>query len=339
MSDVRRAADNTMSRGNGAIIVFGLPRSGTSWLGKIFDSHPDVLYRHEPDIVDREHGLPFVCPASEVAAYLPFVREYLDRLIKIRTLKAAGPLPVFAKGYRLALGRLLRTGLIVGLRGAQAAIGSDRWPARVPIPDLISKGYRGEPRIVLKSVSSIRYAQLFAEARPDSRIIIIVRHPCGYAASQMRGIALGKFPAYGPDIDLMQSPAAGLLGLRIEQPSTLSKAEQLAWEWAYFNQMALDNVSGMSHVKIVKYEELAADPPGVARELFAFTELSWNAQTEMFIKKSTASDGANRYYGVTRVPLDAANRWRNALSVEDQRRILAIANRVAVGRLFISAVE
>ena len=31
------------------ILVVGAPRSGTTWLAKIIDSHPDVLYRHEPD--------------------------------------------------------------------------------------------------------------------------------------------------------------------------------------------------------------------------------------------------------------------------------------------------
>ena len=34
-----------------AILIVGAPRSGTTWLAKILDSHPDVLYRHEPDEV------------------------------------------------------------------------------------------------------------------------------------------------------------------------------------------------------------------------------------------------------------------------------------------------
>src|ERR1700757_2925244 len=32
-----------------SILILGSPRSGTSWLAKIVDSHPDVLFRHEPD--------------------------------------------------------------------------------------------------------------------------------------------------------------------------------------------------------------------------------------------------------------------------------------------------
>ena len=32
------------------ILILGAPRSGTTWLAEIIDSHPDVLYRHEPDV-------------------------------------------------------------------------------------------------------------------------------------------------------------------------------------------------------------------------------------------------------------------------------------------------
>jgi hypothetical protein len=31
------------------LLVVGAPRSGTTWLGKILDSHPHVVYRHEPN--------------------------------------------------------------------------------------------------------------------------------------------------------------------------------------------------------------------------------------------------------------------------------------------------
>ena len=30
-------------------LLFGMPRPGTPWLGKVFDSQPATLYRHEPD--------------------------------------------------------------------------------------------------------------------------------------------------------------------------------------------------------------------------------------------------------------------------------------------------
>ena len=30
-------------------LLFGMPRSGTTWVAKILDSHPHADYRHEPD--------------------------------------------------------------------------------------------------------------------------------------------------------------------------------------------------------------------------------------------------------------------------------------------------
>lgn len=30
------------------VCIFGVPRSGTTWLGQLFNSHPAVLYRHQP---------------------------------------------------------------------------------------------------------------------------------------------------------------------------------------------------------------------------------------------------------------------------------------------------
>ena len=51
--------------GNRVTLVFGLPRSGTTWLGKIFDSHPMTLYRHEPDSVERISGVPLLPDAPD----------------------------------------------------------------------------------------------------------------------------------------------------------------------------------------------------------------------------------------------------------------------------------
>ena len=82
------------------VLLLGAPRSGTSWLGKIFDSHPDVLYRHEPDTVLRTWELPWMCRRDEVHLHVDQARIYLRQLIATATLKTAGSLPMFPKRYR-----------------------------------------------------------------------------------------------------------------------------------------------------------------------------------------------------------------------------------------------
>ena len=51
------------------ILLFGMPRSGTTWLGKIFDSHPLVLYRHEPDTWQRLTDVPIVAGRVTTPTY------------------------------------------------------------------------------------------------------------------------------------------------------------------------------------------------------------------------------------------------------------------------------
>jgi len=267
-----------------------------------------------------------------LAGHYPAAREYLDRLINHRSLRSAGPLPIPPKRHRRAPWRLLRAGLILALRGAEMLLGTGRWPSRVAIPDLISGRDQGRVRVVVKSVSSFGYARLIAEACPETRLVIIVRHPCGSVESQLRGLALGKFPDLDPLGRLPRSARAEQLGLRVDDPSTLSQVEQLAWEWAFLNQSLLDDIKGLSNVKVIMYGDLAADPIGIARDLFAFLDLPWTPQIERFIKKSTVAASRERYFSLQRDPVQASNKWRNALSAEDQQRVLAIARRTAIGR-------
>jgi hypothetical protein len=270
-----------------------------------------------------------------LAPHIGPAREYLDILARVRSLKASGSLPVFAKRGRSMPARLLRAGFILGVKGTEVVLGNRPWLVKVPIPDLIAPRHRPQLRLVIKSVSSSGFARLFAAAWPDSRIVVILRHPCGQAASILRGIELGKARPPAPIGDVARSPEAERLGLALDPGAALSVPERLAWEWAFSNQRMLDDLSDLDRVKIIRYEDLAADPMALARQLFAFAGLSWDPQTEEFVTTSTMAEEEGSYYSVTRDPARAANRWRETLSAEDQRRVMAIAGRVPAGQMFL----
>jgi Sulfotransferase family len=328
----------TPPHGDGAVFVFGVPRSGTTWLAKILDSHPDVLYRHEPDIVQPADRLPWLVPLEDVRLHLVRARQYLDQLAQVRSVKSVGPFPMFPKRHRTRLARLLRAGIALGLRVAERADHGGGWPQRITVPDLVSERYRSEVRVVIKSVVSFGRARLFAEAWPGSRIVVILRHPCGQVASIIRGVALGRFEDPGPPDELSRTYDAKLFGLRIERLESLSTAGRLAWHWAFANQKMLADLDGRSGVKIIRYEDLVNDPIHIARDVFAFAGLTWVSQTEAFIKRSTTASaiGGDRYYQIKRDAVQAANKWRELLSVEDRDCILDIVRRVPAGRLFPS---
>jgi hypothetical protein len=181
-------------------------------------------------------------------------------------------------------------------------------------------------------VSACGRARLFLEALPGSRIVFIVRHPCAQVASVLRGIALGRFTI--PSRELLNTDQALQLNLTTERFEALTPVEKLAWRWAILNQKTVDDLSGVCGVRIVRYEDLVADPASVVRELFVFAGLTWHPQTAGFILKSTTSNGIDRYYGIKKKSSAMIVKWRRQLSFDDQCRILDIACRVSVGRLF-----
>jgi hypothetical protein len=128
--------------------ILGAPRSGTTWLGKIFDSHPDVLYRNEPD---KQLGdeLPFMCRIEDLEGQRYVARAYLDRLIDIRTLRSAGKLPVFPKNYQTLKAHWLRLGMVYGLHLVNLATRGARWPNNKAIPKLSTE--LTSPRQLLSS--------------------------------------------------------------------------------------------------------------------------------------------------------------------------------------------
>jgi hypothetical protein len=324
--------------GENVILLLGAPRSGTTWLAKIFDSHPRVLYRHEPDTVLRSNRLPNLCAREAVSKYRDEARRYLSELMDVRTLKAVGSLPQFPKTYYSTFGRGLREGIVYSLRAVDAISRGNTWARRVAIPDLVARTESVWPTVVFKSVSSFGRARLFAEALPKSRIVFILRHPCGQVASTVRGIVSGKFE-YHPAVGAVVSSREGrALGLTAEEFGALSPVEKCAWHWVFMNQKALNDLSGLEdRVKVVRYEDACADPERVAKELFAFSGLDWNSQTASFVKQSTTAPDTDEFYRVWRDSLAAASKWRTTLSAEDQQRILDIAGRVPVGQMFLSS--
>jgi hypothetical protein len=65
-----------LNGGYNVVSIHGVPRSGTSWLGQIFNSHQDVAYRHQPLFSHRFKNR--VDQHSSPEDWATFVRELYD---------------------------------------------------------------------------------------------------------------------------------------------------------------------------------------------------------------------------------------------------------------------
>ena len=145
-----------------------MPRSGTTWLGKIFDSHPVTVYRHEPDSWRRLDSIPLFPDPVSADRYSTDVRVVRSRVSRrsAPTVSAASD-RCSPRVTRRGCGVTLFSGRSL-LHKALDRVGLQSGPPLPPQPS------PGSPyRLVWKSIESLgRTGVILAaiargEVRPD----------------------------------------------------------------------------------------------------------------------------------------------------------------------------
>lgn len=321
---------------SGPILLFGLPRSGTTWLGKIFDSHPDTLYRHEPDSV-RRLTMPLFPDVRDSERCAPEIAAFVSALPGMRLPKVVGKQPIFPKRYLSPSAlRSYRAGAVLSRFGGRRA--HRRAVAFAPT----AAGYPGR-RVVWKSIESLGRLGVCVRALPAVRAILILRHPCGYVASVQRGEAGNQFtdatPAsedYGILMQLLDTEPARAYGLALQDLKGMSPEERLTWRWTLTCEKAWMEIRDLDRVLLMRYEDVCADPVGKTSQMFEFSGLDMNKQTRDFIE-ATTSRRNDAYYSIYRDPTAAASRWQTELPSDVINRILGVLRQSRIGAFYVSA--
>lgn len=316
------------------IMIFGSPRSGTTWLGKLFDSHPEVFYLHEPDSILVNREIPFQVSEDELEKYIVPASEYISRLLDIKNIKATGSLPIFRKNYRNALMHLFRYSYVYSSKILQRGIGAEKM-RNIDVPDFFGAGKKVNCQYAIKSVNSLNRVCLFSRAKPDARILHLIRHPCGYVASLIRGYRLNllRRESFMPAISRM--PEAKQRGFTLDYLESLTVEEKHACIWMLQNEKTMNEMKDNDNYKLVVYEELCRDPIQVTRELFDFSALQWDLQSEEFIRLcQQADDGGKGYFQIIRNPAKAVSRWKDELDKSQISRVVDFVSDSAPWRIF-----
>jgi LPS sulfotransferase NodH len=291
------------------ILVLGSPRAGTTWLAKIIDSHPNILYRHEPDEISAPRA--DLDPARQLAEW-----------IAERRLPVSGPRPFFRKSWRAVPVGGARMMLVAGLKSA----------ARLPVVGEVLKHYSLPDMIVNKRHENVRALIKLvnwpgipaALALPDSRSLFILRHPCGQVNSLLRGALEPMWEVRADDRIWLEAAAyAGAHGTNRSAFRALPDAAKYAWAWRAFNEIALEGLESIPNVKLVIYEDLCVQPETVVRDIFSFAGLTWDAQTAKFLAASTNRQEAD-YFSVFRNSAAMIGRWRTRMAPDAQAQVRSV---------------
>lgn len=144
---------------NRCILVFGMLRSGTTWIGKLFDSLPDTFYCHEPDSV-RRLSLPLYPETRVAPRYREELEQFVASLPQRRCPEVVGKQLLFPKSYQSAAALCAYR---VGVAFAKAA---DRVRLKLPCTHGSTAGASGHAHLVSKSIQLPRRLSVCIDALP-----------------------------------------------------------------------------------------------------------------------------------------------------------------------------
>lgn len=262
------------------ILVTGMPRSGTTWLARLFATAPGcALAGREP-----------MNPRGRQYA----VAHTLSGWARLEELT-----PKQARGLRWAY------------RGANPWVfsryGRRQWAAPLPWTRVIVK----DPFAVL-SIPSVTQA---THAQP----VLVYRHPGAMLASYRRMGWVPDVDELQPILRRHRSQTGDSSDDVRDLPEngTVSDAEAMARFWAALYALCLHDIDHgkVSGVVVVSHEELATGGEGAGRALFDRLGITWTGGSTAEMSKGAggAAVGGTTLHQFDRPPAQAATAWRDAL--------------------------
>ena len=295
------------------ILVTGSIRSGTTWVGQVLGTAPGVAAIHEPFNKDHPVGV-FAHRWSHQYAYVTdggHETEEIERAM-VDTLD-------FRYRPLLHLGRPetpLRT------------VGALR-----DLPRFWYRRHLSRPRPLIKDPIALLSAEWLSE-RFDMDVMIMVRHPGGFAWSYRRIAEPNRFADLLHQAALLEGPLAPYVdeverGARTDDP-----IEQAAILWRILYSIVVRYQIRHPDWVIARHEDLSVDPYRGFLDLFECLGLSFTEKTRRFIDRTTnhlnpVEAPQGRLHHIRRNSRDNVSVWQRRLSPEEIAQVRDLTGDVA----------
>jgi Sulfotransferase domain len=305
------------------VVVTGMARSGTSWVGRLLQASRELTYINEPLNPDHPPGRsPGVLDAS-VERHYQYISEHNE------------------DGWLAAFHETLHLRYHVG-----AELRRNRSPYDLARMAKYASSFLAGRLLGRRALLDDPYALLASEWLADRlgcRVVVVVRDPAAMAASWKR---LGWTTDLG---ELLQQPALmrdwlepfrGDMEAVAATPGDLAGRVATLWRLLYL--VAAEYERRCPAVRIVRYEDLVADPVSSFADLYAALGLGFDERAEGEVVRSTTGSAqrtAHRWSlsrsGLSKTgfrPMDSrANlvAWKRQLDADEVARVRALTVGVA----------
>lgn len=308
------------------VLLAGLPRSGTSWLGDVFAAAPGVRYVFEPDTWDHDRtailGLRWLGPEPHLR---PGQQAPNYRLLW-----------KFAFDGAWSSGGVRNAATVVRLMSAAKMPMSKRLPLYRRAAQLAARKPAPGPHTVVKSVMSCQTLEWIAhEFAPE--VVVIWRHPMnlvpswrdrGWSANVILGDPrIAEFFAttrWGPD----DFPVGGAKALRdrferssLWPPPTDEGLARTAWVLCAESVVLMETAAAHPEWTLIGHERFCLDPAPGLRAMFARFGIQWVDEIDRLL---SVSDRPGSGYEKNRRRAEEPMRWKQRLNPAEQEEILAV---------------
>ncbi|MEV4566881.1 sulfotransferase [Nonomuraea sp. NPDC049419] len=279
------------------VLVTGLPRSGTSWTGRMLAAGGELIYVNEP--LNPQHP-PGRCPGVLAA-------QVTHRFQYICDSNSASWLPAFRDTAAL------RYRWLAELRANHSPYDLARL---VRYGTAFTFGRLTGRRALLDDPFAVLSAEWFAR-RLECRVIALVRDPVSFVASWQRlGWSVSLDELLTQPLLVRDHPEVLELRGLAGSPDRVATAAAL---WRVTTGV-LRRTPG---ILVVSYESLAADPVPGFRELYAYAGLRWSRAAERRITRACTGDGRAAAFAWSGLSRTAYRRMDSRLALANPARGLS----------------
>lgn len=308
---------------NRTVLLLGLPRSGSTWIGNALGAAEGVTYVHEPDN-DALHR--HTLAAKGDLGLMPMLDRHDDASAYARLFDAAlrGERPSRLGDRRRALAERIVARAPKGTVHGLLTTPEGGWTPRLrlarvvtdlPRPVASPTGIR-----VVKSVHAMLAIDYLVErVRPDVTAVLL-RHPANVVGS-MRDLDWQARSLWweSPRLWERHGPPERSPGAHVPE----SVAERRAWQVAMCADALLAGAE-RHDLPVVDHEHLLVDPVGGMAGLADRLGLPWDEGAAEWVR---GQDQPGEGYAVQRVAADERDRWRDRLPPEDAAILAEVIDR------------